>query len=152
MQREGSEVVSLHHFATRLSSEGDWRQDVTGLWPHPISRGRWFVRPLFLSGCGDVAAGGGEGAGSKSVLRLLCDNGVGGDGLGPLFLACFPAAGLAKAGAAVCPASDQPATPIRDCADRLRLRLVDEDGRDAAASLLGTGCVLGFELFRLAGP
>lgn len=131
--------------------------------PYPISRGRWFVKPLYLERLKYPRAGDRHrddddcdvrdaASGDARLVRLVCDQARGCGEKEFLYLAGFDSRVLAHR--PLCFPANAPSTPLKNCEDRLVFRLLAHDPQglpeDVTHDLLSsTGAVLGIELVQL---
>ena len=165
MEREGGRTVSQHQLEVVFEPGrvGEWQSSVLNLHPYPISRGRWFVKPLYLERlkyprAGDRHRDGDDfdvrdaASGDARLVRLVCDQARGCGEKEFLHLAGFDSRVLAHR--PLCFPANAPSTPLKNCEDRLVFRLLAHDPQglpeDVTHDLLSsTGAVLGIELVQL---
>ena len=164
MEREGGRTVSQHQLEVVFEPGrvGEWQSSVLNLHPYPISRGRWFVKPLYLERLKYPRAGDRHrdddcdvrdaASGDARLVRLVCDQARGCGEKEFLYLAGFDSRVLAHR--PLCFPANAPSTPLKNCEDRLVFRLLAHDPQglpeDVTHDLLSsTGAVLGIELVQL---
>ena len=165
MEREGGRTVSQHQLEVVFEPGrvGEWQSSVLNLHPYPISRGRWFVKPLYLERLKYPRAGDRHrddddcdvrdaASGDARLVRLVCDQARGCGEKEFLYLAGFDSRVLAHR--PLCFPANAPSTPLKNCEDRLVFRLLAHDRqgspKDVTSNLLSsTGAVLGIELVQL---
>lgn len=160
MEDTGGIVVSKHHLTVPIT-DNYWQGQVSNLYPYPISRGKWYLRPIYISS--NNYSGGGEsldltqfGLDSSAkdfLIRLVCDRALASDVAEKLSLACFSFKNLVSGPLIF---GEEKCQPLTDCVDKLVLRLLnfDQNGieRDCTAqiiNLLSGRLILGVELIQL---
>ena len=164
MEREGGRTVSQHQLEVVFEPGrvGEWQSSVLNLHPYPISRGRWFVKPLYLERLKYPRTGDRHrdddcdvrdaASGDARLVRLVCDQARGCGEKEFLHLAGFDSRVLAHR--PLCFPANVPSTPLKNCEDRLVFRLLAHDRqgspKDVTTDLLSSmGAVLGIELVQL---